>query len=132
MVRTFIRQPRQIKEAREPLATKVSFIVPVMIVLDSIPSNKVLHRYLFPEDAVVISFSIYFEGLNGKLEVTADLRFKEGGEYSKFPVKEGDNKLLEAKDIPEGTRVELSVPDYDKATHGNPEVWISYLYRITK
>ena len=132
MVRTFIRQPRQIKEAREPLATKVSFIVPVMIVLDSIPSNKVLHRYLFPEDAVVISFSMYFKGLDEELEVVAKLESKEGGEYSKFPVKEGINKLMEAKNIPEGTMVELSVPDYDKATHGNPEVWISYLYRITK
>ena len=129
MVRTFKRVYTEKKIRQAPI---VSYVVPVMVFLDSIPKDNILHRYLFPENAEITSFLIKFNNLKGELKLVADLKVEGGGEYVEFDVKDGVNKLLESKVIIEGTSVELKVVDYSEATHGNPEVWISYLYRVIR
>ena len=130
MVRTFIRIPtsRKVKLERK----EITYLVPVMVYLDSIPNDKVLYRYLFPENSEIASFMINFKGLKEELEVVADLKVEGGGEYIDFKVSDGVNKLLESKGIASGTTVELSIPNYDEATQGNPEIWISYLYKVIR
>ena len=127
MVRSFVRKPVVPKEKQSVIPV---YVVPVMVFIDSMPNDKVLYRYLFPENAEIISFMINFRGLKAKLRIIADLKVEGGGEYIEFDVEDGINKLLESKNVLEGTTVELSVPDYVEGTHGNPEIWISYLYRI--
>ena len=109
---------------------EIIYLVPVMVYLDSMPNDKVLYRYLFPENSEIASFMINFEGLKDKMEIIADLKVEGGGEYIDFEVSDGINKLLESKGIASGTTVKLSVPDYDESTHGNPKIWISYLYKV--
>ena len=109
---------------------EITYLVPVMVYLDSMPNDKVLYRYLFPENSEIASFMINFEGLKDKMEIIADLKVEGGGEYIDFEVSDGVNKLLESKGIASGTTVKLSVPDYDESTHGNPRIWISYLYKV--
>ena len=128
MVRTFIRIPTSKKVKLE--RKEITYLVPVMVYLDSMPNDKVLYRYLFPENSEIASFLINFEGLKDKMEIIADLKVEGGGEYIDFEVSDGINKLLESKGIASGTTVKLSVPDYDESTHGNPRIWISYLYKV--
>lgn len=127
MTRTFRRVPH-VKKVRQ--SAQPAFIVPIMEFLDVIPNDKVIHRYLFPENSQVISFMINFKGLQDKLKVTADLRVEGGGEFIEVDVEDGINKLLESKNILGGTTVELSIPEYIEGVHGKPKIWISYLYRI--
>ena len=128
MTRTFKRAytSRKVKLERK----EITYLVPVMVYLDSMPNDKVLYRYLFPENSEIASFMINFEGLKDKMEIIADLKVEGGGEYIDFEVSDGINKLLESKGIAGGTTVKLSVPDYDESTHGNPQIWISYLYKV--
>lgn len=127
MVRTFKRVSREKKIKQAPV---VSYLVPVMVFLDAIPNDKMLYRYLFPEGAEIISFVINLKGLKSKMEIVLDLKVEGGGEYAQFEVDEGPNELLESRIIVKHSTVELSVPDYTETLHGNPQIWISYLYRI--
>ena len=123
-MRTFRRVPRVKKDrvvAREIL------VIPIHIYLEELPKDRVLLRYMFPEDGVVSNFLLFM----GKVPIDESMvkmtiASEDSGSFYDFPVLKGVNRLEQPIAFKAQDRVILEVEGTEV---GYEDIWISFLFR---
>ena len=129
MVRTLTRVFRVKKDkviAREIL------VVPIHVYLEELPKDRVLLRYMFPEDGVVSNFLLFIGETPIVYAPTDETIVKmtianEGvGSFYDFPVLKGVNRLEQPITFKAQDRVILEMGGSET---NYEDIWISFLFR---
>ena len=123
-MRTFKRVPRVKKDkviAREIL------VVPIHVYLEELPINRILLRYMFPEDGMVSNFLLFLGKVPVDESVVKVTIVNEGsGSFYDFPVLKGINRLEQPLVFRAQDRVILEMQGSDTEYE---DIWISFLFR---
>ena len=124
MARTFIRVPRVKKDkviAREIL------VVPIHVYLEKLPIDRVLLRYMFPEDGTVSNFLLFLGKAPIDESIVKVTIANEGsGSFHDFPVLKGINRLEQPLGFRAQDRVILEMQGSETEYE---DIWISFLFR---
>ena len=124
MARTFIRVPRVKKDkviAREIL------VVPIHVYLEKLPIDRILLRYMFPEDGMVSNFLLFLGKVPVDESVVKVTIANEGsGSFYDFPVLKGINRLEQPLGFRAQDRVILEMQGSETEYE---DIWISFLFR---
>ena len=124
MARTFIRVPRVKKDkviAREIL------VVPIHVYLEKLPIDRVLLRYMFPEDGTVSNFLLFLGKVPVEESVVKVTIANEGsGSFYDFSVLKGINRLEQPLGFRAQDRVILEMQGSETEYE---DIWISFLFR---
>ena len=124
MTRTFKRVPRVKKDkviAREIL------VVPIHVYLEKLPIDRILLRYMFPEDGMVSNFLLFLGKVPVDKSIVKVTIANEGsGSFYDFPVLKGINKLEEPLVFRAQDRVILEMQGSETEYK---DIWISFLFR---
>ena len=123
-MRSFIRVPRVKKDkviAREIL------VVPIHVYLEKLPIDRVLLRYMFPEDGLVSNFLLFLGKVPVDKSIVKVTIANEGsGLFYDFPVLKGINRLEEPLGFRAQDRVILEMQGSETEYK---DIWISFLFR---
>ena len=124
MARTFKRVPRVKKDrviAREIL------VVPIHVYLEKLPIDRILLRYMFPEDGTVSNFLLFLGKVPVEESVVKVTIANEGsGSFYDFPVLKGINRLEQPLAFRAQDRVILEMEGSETEYE---DIWISFLFR---
>ena len=124
MARGFIRVPRVKKDkviAREIL------VVPIHVYLEKLPIDRVLLRYMFPEDGMVSNFLLFLGKVPVDESIVKVTIANEGsGLFYDFPILKGINRLEEPLGFRAQDRVILEMQGSETEYE---DIWISFLFR---
>ena len=123
-MRTFKRVPRVKKDrviAREIL------VVPIHVYLEKLPIDRILLRYMFPEDGMVSNFLLFLGKVPVEESVVKVTIVNEGsGSFYDFPVLKGINRLEQPLVFRAQDRVILEMQGSETEYE---DIWISFLFR---
>ena len=124
MARGFIRVPRVKKDkviAREIL------VVPIHVYLEKLPIDRILLRYMFPEDGMVSNFLLFLGKVPVDESIVKVTIANEGsGLFYDFPILKGINRLEEPLGFRAQDRVILEMQGSETEYE---DIWISFLFR---
>ena len=123
-MRTFKRVPRVKKDkviAREIL------VVPIHVYLEKLPIDRILLRYMFPEDGTVSNFLLFLGKVPVDESIVKVTIANEGsGSFYDFPVLKGINRLEQPLGFRAQDRVILEMQGSETEYE---DIWISFLFR---
>ena len=123
-MRHFKRVPRVKKDkviAREIL------VVPIHVYLEKLPIDRVLLRYMFPEDGMVSNFLLFLGKVPVDESIVKVTIANEGsGSFYDFPVLKGINRLEQPLGFRAQDRVILEMQGSETEYE---DIWISLLFR---
>ena len=123
-MRTFKRVPRVKKDkviAREIL------VVPIHVYLEKLPIDRIILRFMFPEDGTVSNFLLFLGKVPVEESVVKVTIANEGsGSFYDFPVLKGVNRLEQPIAFKAQDRVVLEMGG---SASEYKDIWISFLFR---
>ena len=123
-MRTFKRVPRVKKDkviAREIL------VVPIHVYLEKLPIDRIILRFMFPEDGTVSNFLLFLGKVPVEESVVKVTIVNEGsGSFYDFPVLKGINRLEQPLGFRAQDRVILEMQGSEIEYE---DIWISFLFR---
>ena len=124
MTRTFKRVPR-IKKTKN-IAREI-LVVPIHVYLEKLPIDRILLRYMFPEDGTVSNFLLFLGKVPVDESIVKVTIANEGsGSFYDFPILKGINRLEQPLAFRAQDRVILEMQGSETEYE---DIWISFLFR---
>ena len=118
---------RTFRAKKDKVIAREILVVPIHVYLEKLPIDRVLLRYMFPEDGTVSNFLLFLGRVPVDESIVKVTIANEGsGSFYDFPVLKGINRLEQPLGFRAQDRVILEMQGSETEYE---DIWISFLFR---